>query len=326
MHPAFSVIFLTVLIGLGQGVFLALATAEIYAYFDLLPMPPEPRFYLIGSLVALALLIGGLIASFFHLGRPERAWRAATMWRTSWLSREVIVLPAFMAVVAIYALLQFAEWNPVLIARAEAAPVRLSLIVVALGTLAAFALFVCTAMIYASVKFLQEWHTPLTVLNYILIGGASGFVFTAAIAGLFAPHLVTFFAGLAVFLMVLALIGRTASLIRNARLRPKSTVQTAIGVHHRQIAQKTQGAMGGSFNTREFFHGRSKAYLKLVRWTFLALGFVLPLVLVIAAITLAQIDLIAAAVVTQITGLLVERWFFFAEANHPQNIYYQSIA
>ena len=96
MHPAFSVLFLTTLIGVGQGLFLALYTAEVYAVLELLPKPPE-YFYWIGSLIALAFLVAGLIASFFHLGHPERAWRSAARWRTSWLSREVIVLPLVIA-------------------------------------------------------------------------------------------------------------------------------------------------------------------------------------------------------------------------------------
>jgi DMSO reductase anchor subunit len=35
---------------------------------------------------------------------------------------------------------------------------------------------------------------------------------------------------------------------------------------------------------------------------------------------------LAAAFLVQYLGLLAERWFFFAQANHPQNLYYQSIA
>src|SRR3970040_2779270 len=98
MKPAFSVIFLTTLLGAGQGLFLALFTHQSYALFGLLPMQSDV-FYGYGSALALLFLGGGLVASFFHLGRPERAWRSAAKWRTSWLSREVIVLPAFMAAV-----------------------------------------------------------------------------------------------------------------------------------------------------------------------------------------------------------------------------------
>ena len=35
---------------------------------------------------------------------------------------------------------------------------------------------------------------------------------------------------------------------------------------------------------------------------------------------------LAAAFLIQFAGLLAERWYFFAEANHPQNLYYRAIA
>ena len=74
-----------------------------------------------------------------------------------------------------------------------------------LGTVLAFALFVCTAMIYACLRFLREWASPLTVINYILLGGASGFTLAAAFAGWAAPDLTRFFAGWAFILTALGL-------------------------------------------------------------------------------------------------------------------------
>ena len=113
MHPAFSVIFLTTLIGVGQGLFLALYTGQLYSVAKLLPPQDSASFYGLGSLIALAFLGAGLLSSFFHLGHPERGWRAIARWRTSWLSREVIVLPAFMGFTALYGLLHYLGWNPV---------------------------------------------------------------------------------------------------------------------------------------------------------------------------------------------------------------------
>ncbi|MBK9020469.1 MAG: dimethyl sulfoxide reductase anchor subunit [Sulfuritalea sp.] len=325
MHPAFSVIFLTTLIGAAQGLFLALFTAQSYAAFKLLPQPDAHAFYGQGSLLALVLLIAGLGASFFHLGHPERAWRAATKWRTSWLSREVIVLPAFMGVVFLYGLAHWLGWHPVMMTLPGGLPVDPSAILGVAGTLLAFALFVCTAMIYASLKFLAEWHSPLTVINYILLGGASGFSLAAAFAAYTAPELVSFLTGWAIIITLLGLVGRAASLYRNARLKPKSTLQTAIGIKHPRIVQKTQGFMGGSFNTREFFHGSSVGVLRAIKWFFLVAVFPMPVVLLASGMQGATI-LLAAAFLVQYAGLLAERWYFFAQANHPQNLYYQSIA
>src|ERR1700704_361643 len=112
MRPALSVLLLTTLIGAGQGLFLALFTVEVCALAGFLPPQEGHRFYAHGSLLALVLLVAGLVASFFHLGRPERAWRAAAMWRTSWLSREVIVLPAFMGLVFLFGIAHLAQAGP----------------------------------------------------------------------------------------------------------------------------------------------------------------------------------------------------------------------
>jgi hypothetical protein len=117
------------------------------------------------------------------------------------------------------------------------------------------------------------------------------------------------------------------SLRRNARLKPKSTLQSAIGIRHPRITQRAMGFMGGAFNTREFFHGRAPGTLRHVKAGFLVApsccrccrcwpwvwpavprpGWRWPLPV-------------------QYAGLLAERWFFFAQANHPQNLYYQAVS
>jgi len=326
MHPAFSVIFLTTLIGVGQGLFLALFTAQSYALFDLLPKQDGHTFYAHGSAMALLFLAGGLVASFFHLGRPERAWRSITRWRTSWLSREVIVLPAFVGIVFLYGVAHLLDWKPEVATLPGGVAIDATVVLGVVGTVLAFALFLCTGMIYACLRFLREWHTPLTVFNYVLLGGASGFTFAAAFAALVAPELTKFFVGWALIILMIGFASRVASLIRNYRLKPKSSLQSAIGIKHPKIVQKTQGFMGGSFNTREFFHGGSKGLLRSIKWLFLAGVFVVPGAMLLVAFSGAAAGLLAAAFVVQYLGLLAERWFFFAQANHPQNLYYQSVA
>jgi DMSO reductase anchor subunit len=325
MHPAFSVIFLTTLIGAGQGLFLGLYTVQVYASFGLLPRQEPGSFYALGSLVAVLLLVGGLAGSFLHLGRPERAWRSAAMWRTSWLSREVIALPACMAAFAAWGLIHYTGWNPRLFTVGATYAVDLSLLVGAASTVLCFALFLCTGMIYACIRFLQEWATPLTVINYILFGGASGFTLATAYAAWQSPGLVDFYGGWAIVMTILAFITRSASLVRNARLKHKSTLQSAIGVRHNRIEQKAQGAMAGSYNTREFFHGASPRRFGFVKWVFLVLVFPVPVGLLAAGLAVQSSGLLTAAFVVQYLGLLAERWFFFAQANHPQNLYYQTV-
>jgi sulfite dehydrogenase (quinone) subunit SoeC len=326
MRPDSSVLLLTTLIGVGQGLFLALFTVQLYSLFGLLPAQDGHAFYGPGSLIALAFAAGGLVASFFHLGRPERAWRAAAMWRTSWLSREVIVLPAFLGIVFLFGAAHFIGFAPTLLMLPSGIALDATVALGVLGTALAFALFVCTAMIYACLPFLREWASPLTVINYILLGGASGFTLAAAFAGWAAPELTRFLAGWALILTALGFASRVASLIRNGRLKPKSTLQTAIGIKHPKIAQKSMGFMGGSFNTREFFHGKRSAFLRSIKYVFLVAAFAIPAVLLAAALAGAPSSVLPLAFAVQYGGLLAERWYFFAQANHPQNIYYQAVA
>ena len=304
MKPAWSVIFFTTLAGAGQGLFLAIYFAQVRAH--------DARFAVVGATVSFALLCAGLVSSFFHLGRPSRGWRAATMWRTSWLSREVIVLPLTIALVAAFGLLiHLDRWDAAMIAGG-------------LGVVACLALFLCTGMIYACLRFLQEWHTPLTPLAFLAFGCASGLLLAAALAAALQPATTRAYVAAALVAGVLAYVVRLISLLRNRSLRPKSTLSSATGVKTAPIRQISQGAMGGSYNTREFFHGRTAAVVRLVRWTFLLLVFPIPAALILAAGQGTMV--LAAAVVIQLAGLCAERWYFFAEARHPQNLYYQSIA
>jgi DMSO reductase anchor subunit len=177
-------------------------------------------------------------------------------------------------------------------------------------------------MIYACVPFLREWATPLTVINYTLLGLASGFTLATA-ATLASGLALRFLATVALAFTLLGFVSRVASLNRNARLRPKSTLQTAIGVKHPQIVQKSQGFIGDA-NTRGFFHGRTRGALRWIKWAFLIGAFVLPTALLAAGLAGAPKTVLVAAFAVQYLGLLAERWYFFAQANHPQNLYYQA--
>ena len=119
---------------------------------------------------------------------------------------------------------------------------------------------------------------------------------------------------------------RTLSLRRNARLKPKSTTRTATGINAARVVQKSMGMTGGSFKTREFFHGASARAVRMARVGFQVLGFGLPLLLLAWALLSGSALAWLLALASQAAGLLAERWFFFAQARNPQNIYYQSVS
>jgi DMSO reductase anchor subunit len=306
MRPATSIILFTTLAGTAQGVLVCIAAALLAG------AAPSPALLLSAVSGAELLLVVALAASFFHLGHKLRAWRAAAMWRTSWMSREVIALPALMAAAALW-------WFAL---RAGSTSPAWAVLVILL----ALALWHCTAMIYACLRFVQEWAHPLTVVNYTLLGLSSGLFATGALAvtldeHAFAQRLLPWAAAVT----VTAALTRACSLLRNKRLKPRSTLKSATGVQAQRLEQKSMGMTGGSFNTREFFHGATMRALRGVKLAFLLLTFAVPLLLLWAAQAGDARAWVLAAPL-QYVGLLAERWFFFAQARHPQNLYYQVVS
>lgn len=307
MNPAFSVVVFTTIAGAAQGLVVTLALAMLAG------LPLSPGFASTALIAAEAMLLVGLGASFGHLGRPERAWRAVLMWRTSWLSREVIVLPAFIGVVALW-------W---LALRAGIDTPLLPLAAIGVAAL----LWYCTAMIYACLRFIQEWAQPLTLVNFTLIGLSSGLVLTSTLAALMGEaRLLQATGPCALAITLAAWATRTLALRRNAALKPRSTLQSATGIRAPQLVQKSMGMSAGSFNTREFFHGASQAALKQIKLAFIVLTFALPALLLLWAVSAHSTLAFVLAFAVQVPGLLAERWFFFAQAQHPQNLYYQVVS
>jgi DMSO reductase anchor subunit len=311
MNPAFSVVFFTTLAGAAQGL-VALLAAGL-----LLGVPVDAGFAGHALEVAEVMLVVGLGASFLHLGRPERAWRAMMMWRTSWLSREVIVLPAFIGLVALWWLaLRMAPSTP------------LATLLLPLAALAGAALlWYCTAMIYACLRFIEEWSHPLTLVNFVLIGIGSGGVLGAALAASFGAEAFGRLAGYTALLATLAAGGgRWLALRRNDALRHRSTLQSATGIAAPKLVQTSMGMSAGSFNTREFFHHASALALRRIRLAQGLLGYGLPALLAVFALATSSAWPWWAAVLVQAPGLVADRWMFFAQAKHPQNLYYQVVS
>ncbi len=311
MNPAFSVVFFTTIAGAAQGLVVGLSLALLGK------VHLQARFAPTVLAIATVMLVIGLGASFLHLGRPERAWRAAAMWRTSWLSREVLVLPAFIGLVLLW-------W----LALAVQMPDVWTVVVFPLAALlVASALWYCTAMIYACLRFIEEWAHPMTIVNFVLIGLSSGFMLAAALGAAEGEAAFVRAVGPAALLLtVAAWTTRMLALRRNAGIRHKSTLQSATGIHSPNLLQKSMGMSAGSFNTREFFHRASLLALKRVRLVLVLFGFVGPALLAAVALATGSAWVWCLAVIAQAPGLVADRWFFFAQAKHPQNLYYQVIS
>ena len=311
MRPQFSIIFFTTLVGMAQGLlfFLALLNMEE-------PFLSAPFLSMLALPVSFIILTLSLVASFFHLGRPERAWRAAMMWRTSWLSREVIALPTVMALTVITFFFVHSGMVPVWVWAAL--------------LISNLALWICTAKIYQCIQFIQEWSHPSTLSNFILLGLTSGGLLLELLFiiwnGSSVPLGMSLISGTNFILLFLALNLKLWIWRRNQKLKPKSNLASATGIKGNNIRQTSMGFMGGSFNTREFFHHQTDRVISNIRKIILLMAYIGPMILLAFSMNSPNIAQIAIALLMHYIGLLAERWMFFAEANHPQNLYYQRVS
>lgn len=288
MHPAPSVIIFTTLSGLGFG---------LLTWLGLMESAPTGRaaFWVFG--LAFALSVGGLMASTFHLGHPERAWRAFSQWKTSWLSREGVCAVSALLVMGIYA----------------AGLIFLGRHLVLMGMLGAFlslGTIFTTSMIYAQLATVPRWNTWLTpalLLTLSITGGA-------ILAGE---------RSLAVLLLVIAGALQLAWWRRGdqAFFERGSDLGTATGLG-------TSGAVRSmayphtspNYLMKEFVYIVGRRHAQKLRAISISLMFFLPLGLLLVFPPSFMTTLITIS--CHVAGVAVSRWLFFAEAEHVVGLYY----
>ena len=310
MHPAYSIILFTTASGAGYGLLALLCLGGALGL-----LPAERWLGLTGFVIAFALVTGGLLSSTFHLGHPERAWRAVSQWRSSWLSREGVLALATYLPTGLFAL----GW--VVFETADGAWALAGL----LGALAAAVTVYCTAMIYASLTTIRQWHDPWVAPAYLVLALASGALLLALLTALFggAQPLLLSLACFALALGAVVKAGYWRSIDRAPRdLTPAQAIGLAAFGKVRQFDPPHTQA---NYVMREMgFQVARKHALKLRRIALIA-GFLLPFVLVLLALAaggwLAALALLLA-VLSGALGLAVERWLFFAEAQHVVTLYY----
>jgi len=309
MHPAYSVIFFTTATGAGYGLlaFLCLAAA-----FGLVPADFWLGF--VGLGLALALVSAGLLSSTGHLGRPERAWRAFSQWRTSWLSREGVLsvltyIPAGLFGIGWVFFGQTQGW------------------LAAAGLLAAagaVATVCTTAMIYASLKPVAEWASRYTLPAYLIFSATTGCVLLNALLaafGLGAPWLTA-----AALLFTLAGWAFKEAVWRhNDRLAMPATANSATGLAGGTVRSVEWPHTERNYLLKEMGYRVARKHAGRLRVVARLAAFAIPALLLAAALAAPAPAALAAAVlapVVQLAGMLVERWLFFAEARHTVTLYY----
>jgi DMSO reductase anchor subunit len=285
MHPAPSVILFTTLSGAGFGLFVFLGLG--------LPAPAGLAAFLWYGL-AYALAAGGLLASAFHLGHPERALLAFTQWRSSWLSREAWASVATLLLAAPLALSAiFARTLPI-------GPLVSLLALVTVFT---------TAMIYTQLRAVPRWHDPTTPAHFLSLSLAGG----ALLAGQGA---------IAAPLLLLALALQLWIWHDGDRrfARAGTTLATATGIAGAadRIRSFAPPHTGPNYLLTEMVHIVGRRRARQLRLVAVALGFVLPLALLLPQHPATS----ALAALVHLAGILCSRWLFFAQAEHVVGLWY----
>ncbi len=312
MHPAYSVIFFTSASGGGT---MLLALLGLFGALGVLPA--DPVLGVVGFGIGFAATVAGLISSTFHLGHPERAWRAFSQWRSSWLSREGVLAMATLVPCGLMALLWVFQGE---------APISLAILNLILAGATIFA----TAMIYASLKPVQRWANFYVPPNYLFLGWASGATWLALITAIVLPHYFGLIAlewaailGLGLAAIGKALYWRFIDSSRSVATPESATGLGGIGKVRLFAAPHTEE----NYLLREMGYKVARKHAVKLRLIALALGFTAPAILVYLATSLAgwpAIVLLALATIGNAIGTLTERWLFFAEARHTVTLYYGS--
>ena len=311
MHPAKSVILFTTASGAGYGL---IAWLGLLAALGLLPA--DRWFGVVGFGLGLGLVVLGLLSSTFHLGHPERAWRALTQWRSSWLSREGVAAVLTFLPIGVFAF----YW---IVAGTLSGPAALAGLAASLGCLVTV---VCTAMIYASLKTIRAWTSPWTLPGYLVLSALSGAVLLNLLLQLWTLPLSGAFGWLVLGLFVLAVVVKLLYWRDVATAAPAGTAESATGLGDLGRVRLLEAPHSESnYLMQEMGFRIARKHAEKLRRIALLGGFLLPFLLIALGQALPGIVSLLAALVSLplvAAGLAVERWLFFAEAKHVVSLYY----
>ncbi len=310
MQPAYSVIFFTVSSGAGYGLLIWVALAVLTHRWELSTVPG-----LAGVGLALALVSAGLMSSTLHLGHPERSWRAFSQWRTSWLSREGV----FAILTYIPALVLAASWLTDGISGAILRGAALATALLAAVTV------MSTGMIYASLKPIPRWHNGWVVPVYLLMALASGAFLFLVLLGFSGTADSSSLWG-AIVLIVVAWAAKIGYWLDIDKRDPVSTAESATGLGNLGKVSLFEGPhTSENFVMREMGFRIARKHAARLRKIALLVGGVAPVTTTILAIVSGDwfsAPLLSAGAVAGLIGVVVERWLFFAEAQHVVTLYY----
>lgn len=312
MHPAYSVIVFTTASGAGYGLLIWLAIA---AAFNLVPRDTMLGFFGLG--LALALITIGLLTSSLHLGRPERAWRALSQWRSSWLSREGIAsIVTYGPAGALGFGWVFGEFVPGQIA-----------IGAVLSVLGALVTIWCTGMIYASLPTIRAWNQPLVAPTYVALALGTGGVLLCLLLTIFGYEIRWAAMATVLALALGAILKRLYWSTIDAAAKTY-TAESATGLgQFGTVRPLDPPHTQPNFVMREMGYQVARRHADKLRRLSVVLLFLLPIVagllLLLNFPNSIQIAIATLSTISVAAGVLTERWLFFAEAEHVVMLYYR---
>jgi DMSO reductase anchor subunit len=310
MHPSFSIIFFTTASGAGFALFFLLGLGAPLGL-----LPESGGFAFTGLAIAVALSAGGLLTSTFHLGRPERAWRAVSQWRSSWLSREGVFATATFPMAAVFGI----GWAVFGVTRGLVGFCGI------LSAVSAVATIVATGMIYAALKPVPQWHNPWVVPGYLVLALSSGTLILDFLLRLWVGR-ATGIALLALF-FVLSGWGIKEGYWRSIDgSKGPSTLASATGLGSRgTVRLLDRPHTEENYLLQEMGFKVARKHVRRLRAIARVAGFLVPALLTLLALSPAGLSGVVAAglaIASAALGLLAERWLFFAEAKHTVMLYY----
>ena len=313
MRPDLSLILLTVLAGVGQGLFTFLVILDSFALTGQLPV----TFSYAAVILSIILPSIGMIASTFHLGNPQIGYKALKMWKSSWLTREIILLPMFLGFAVLYLYCLYAD---------VPAPVRL--MAGYLGLLSSLGLYLSSAMLYAAIRYIKEWANAFTVINFILLGLTSGGALCLALIQLTGLNAEISEPVTTVLIVLggLSLVSKFLAYRHNETLYVSWNLKNALGINDPNIKMTETGAAYDHYNTTEYHYPVSEQQNQAQQTIVLIAAFIVPIAIWAFGPMLNNPTLFSGltllAAVLMVGGLMLERKLFFTQGNHLQNIYY----
>ncbi len=305
MHPALSVIFFSVTAGSGYGLLILLVLARYTGTVQDFSADQVLQ----GAFLGLLLVTLGLVSSTFHLANPKNAWRSFTRFKTSWLSREAVFAVLFYPLSLLWI---FSEWS--------SGPSIVSIVLGSLVLILALVVLVCTAMIYASLKTIRQWHNPITPINFVLLGlmlGGLILLFFIAMKELDAGYI----PGVCLLLVIASALAKAVYYLKIGK-PDGPTINSALGFKKATVRLLDVGHTSGTFLTDEFGFELARTKLIWLRVLVFVCAFGLPLLLLSGLVGRIGVNVTLLAAVIAWLGVFTERWLFFAEARHVVNLYH----